>query len=94
MPSVVLRDEDAELINFHQHLLEVGNLYGFACRAVVLAEDEDFYRLAPSLWQTGHLRIESLRYKNADQIDIVPGRFQKAPLIGIPPSFRCITQNG
>ena len=95
MPSVVLRDEDAELINIHQHLLEVGHLNGWACRALVLAEDEDFYRLAPSLRQAVHFRIESLRDKNADQIDIVPGRFQKAPLIGIPSSFRCrkILQN-
>ena len=95
MPSVVLRDEDAELINFHQDCLEVSNLYGFACRAVVLAEDEDFYRLASSLWQASHFRIESLWDKNTDQVDIVPGRLQKAPLIRIPSSFCCrkILQN-
>ena len=61
----------------------------------MLSKDEDFYRLATTLRQAGHFRVESLRNKNADQIYVVPGRFQKASLIGIPSSFRCreILQN-
>lgn len=87
--SAALRDKNAELINLDQYIPEVGNLYGWACRAVMLSKDEDFYRLAATLRQAGHFRVESLRNKNANQVYIVPSRFQKAYLIGIPFSFRC-----
>ena len=53
----------------------------------MLSKNEDFYRSAPSLRQAGHFRVESLRNKNADQVYIVPGIFQKASLIGIPFQF-------
>ena len=74
--SATLRDKNAELINLDQDIPEVSNLYGWACRAVVLAEDEDFYRLAPSSWQAGH-QSRILRNKNADQVYIVPADSRK-----------------
>ena len=41
--SATLRDKNAELINLDQDIPEVGNLYGWACRTVMLSKDEDFY---------------------------------------------------